>query len=220
MKSKKRTTIRRERRAIYEDASIRVDVVRGSDGTLSESHMRAIFVLYRATIEKMYFGRQYLTESLFLSLFHTPSFRKHIVLILAYLPTDPSTPIAGTFNVVAGGVYYGRYWGCTQEVRHLHFETCYYRAIQLVIDEGLERMEPGAGGGEFKSVRGFEAAVTRSAHFMRHPGLHDAVARFVVAEGEGVEDYVEAMVESSVLRRPMAKEDGERPMEQVEESAV
>lgn len=87
--------------------------------------------------------------------------------------------VAGTFNVVKAGRFYGRYWGCFEEVKNLHFETCYYKSIEYCINEGLKTMEPGAGGDSFKYMRGFDPAEINSMHYIVHPGLRTAVEDFL-----------------------------------------
>ena len=91
--------------------------------------------------------------------------------------------MAGTFNVQKNGVFYGRYWGAFQESRHLHFNVCYYAAIDHCISQGFHRFEPGAGG-DFKQLRGFDPKPTHSLHYFSHRGLRDAVGRHLEQERE------------------------------------
>mmetsp|Transcript_8207 Transcript_8207/g.20424 ORF Transcript_8207/g.20424 Transcript_8207/m.20424 type:complete len:130 (-) Transcript_8207:1236-1625(-) len=102
---------------------------------------------------------------------------------------------AGTFNVVKDGVFYGRYWGslAEKEVKNLHFETCYWSAIEYCIAQGIKRMEPGAGGGDYKWARGFDPALIHSVHYIFDPDLRKAIAQYVEYETEdnlGVADYL------------------------------
>ena len=106
-----------------------------------------------------------------------------IVLILAFQGDEP---IAGALNFIGSDALYGRYWGCTRDVRFLHFELCYYQAIDFAIDRGLSRVEAGAQG-DHKLARGYEACATRSAHFIRHEGLRDAVEDYLDRERRAVE---------------------------------
>jgi uncharacterized protein len=87
-------------------------------------------------------------------------------------------------DVVKDGVFYGRYWGCLAEpeIKNLHFETCYWSAIEYCIDHGLVHMEPGAGGGDYKWARGFDAALIHSVHYISHPGLRRAIHQFIDQE--------------------------------------
>jgi predicted N-acyltransferase len=110
-----------------------------------------MFQIYLSTVNKMMWGRQYLTRDFF-SLLTRSDFIDNICFMCARRRSTGETlkaadVIAGTFNVVKNGVFYGRYWGCLEEVKNLHFETCYWAAIEYCINHGLQRMEPGAGGG-------------------------------------------------------------------------
>jgi predicted N-acyltransferase len=118
--------------------------------------------------------------------------------------------IAGTFNVQKGDTLYGRYWGAIRELRHLHFNVCYYAAIAHCIAQGLRRFEPGAGG-EFKQLRGFDPHATESMHFLRDPRLAEAVRDFLARERRAVRHEMEWLEERSALRRdPSSGERGRR----------
>jgi predicted N-acyltransferase len=108
--------------------------------------------------------------------------------------------IAGTFNVRQGMVLYGRYWGTVQELRFLHFNVCYYAAIDYCIRQGIERFEPGAGG-EFKYLRGFDARPTESMHFLSDDRLALAVRRYVEEERTAVTDHITWLDEERPLKR-------------------
>lgn len=99
-------------------------------------------------------------------------------------------PLAMAFSLVDGDTFYGRYWGCLAEFDRLHFETCFYQGMELAIAEGLARFDAGAQG-EHKLIRGFEPVITRSWHYLCHPGLHAAVAEFLEQERSGVRAYAE-----------------------------
>ncbi|VFT04753.1 acyl- n-acyltransferase [Pseudomonas aeruginosa] len=90
-------------------------------------------------------------------------------------------PVAMAFSLVAGDTLYGRYWGCLAEFDRLHFETCFYQGLEFAIGAGLARFDAGAQG-EHKLIRGFEPVLTRSWHYLAHPGLRDAVAQFLEQE--------------------------------------
>lgn len=105
-----------------------------------------------------------------------------LVLILAF---DGDEPIAGALNFIGSDALYGRYWGCTRDVRFLHFELCYYQAIDLAIELGLDRVEAGAQGGH-KLARGYEPVKTWSAHWIADPGFRSAVADYLEREREGI----------------------------------
>jgi predicted N-acyltransferase len=89
--------------------------------------------------------------------------------------------VAGTLNVQKRDSLYGRYWGAFRELRHLHFNICYYAGVEHCIEAGLERFEPGAGG-DYKQMRGFDAAPTWSFHYLADPRLSAAVERFLDLE--------------------------------------
>lgn len=187
-KSKKRINIRRERRKIYEDEQIRVDVIQGKDILKYEGLVERMFEIYLSTIEKMYWGRQYLTVEFFQMLADS-DFIEYLCFICARdrdcgEDFDADDVFAGTFNVIGDGVFYGRYWGCLEEVNNLHFEVCYWKAIEHCIDSGIAKMEPGAGGGDYKFARGFDAALMHSAHYFCHPGLRSAARQYIEMEME------------------------------------
>jgi predicted N-acyltransferase len=98
------------------------------------------------------------------------------------------------------GVFYGRYWGAFKELRHLHFNVCYYAAINHCIKYGFKRFEPGAGG-DFKQLRGFDPQPTVSMHFLANPRLAAAVARFLDREREQVQRTIEWLRQESELKR-------------------
>ncbi len=152
-KSKRRITIRRERKRVQQDEGIRVDAVMGEEILKHKGLVKRMFEIYLSTVEKMYFGRQYLTLEFF-ELLCESSFVKNLCFMCARLNSTgkdfkAKDVFAGTINIVKDGVFYGRYWGCLagKEAKNLHFEVCYWKAIEYCIQNGLKRMEPGAGGG-------------------------------------------------------------------------
>ena len=153
-----------------------------------------MYRFYLATIESRYWGRQYLNRGLFELLFER--YRERLVLVVASLGDEP---IAGTFNVAKQGVLYGRYWGALRSVRNLHFEVCYYRAIEYWIEAGFHRFEPGAGG-DYKQLRGFDAQPTWSAHFLADPRLAEAVGRFLDAERAQAQSEIDWLRSRSALK--------------------
>jgi len=140
-KSKRRITIRRERRKVQDDEGIQVDAVTGED-ILKEGLVERMFEIYLSTIDKLYWGRQYLNLDFF-QLLCKSDFRKNLCFMCARLKSTgeelkASDVFAGTVNIVKDGVFYGRYWGCLagKEVKNLHFETCYWKAIEYCIRTG------------------------------------------------------------------------------------
>ena len=95
-------------------------------------------------------------------------------------------PIAGALNLIGEEALYGRYWGCAEDVPNLHFELCYYQAIDVAIALGLSRVEAGAQGGH-KLARGYGPEPTYSAHFLPNASFRRAVAEFLAAERTGVQ---------------------------------
>lgn len=122
----------------------------------------------------------------------------NVVLILA--EDVAGEPVAGALNLVGDDAIYGRYWGCRAQYKFLHFETCYYRAIDFAIDHQLDRVEAGAQG-EHKIQRGYLPERTWSVHWIAHLGLRDAVDRFVSAERHSVRQTIEALCQSSPFRK-------------------
>jgi predicted N-acyltransferase len=153
-----------------------------------------VYQLYRGHVEKMYWGRLYLSDSFFERIIE--HFRRNLCLVLA---ERNGQVIAGTFNVQKAGVFYGRYWGAFEELRHLHFNVCYYEAIEHCIRSGIQRFEPGAGG-DFKRLRGFDPRPTHSMHAFTHPGLHDAVNRYLEQERAHMASAIERLNEDSRLK--------------------
>jgi len=102
-----------------------------------------------------------------------------------------ATLVAMAFSLVDGQELYGRYWGCLAEFDRLHFETCFYQGIDQAITAGLQRFDAGAQG-EHKLIRGFEPVITRSWHYLAHPGLRAAVADFLLQERQGIQAYAQS----------------------------
>jgi predicted N-acyltransferase len=108
---------------------------------------------------------------------------ERVLLMFAY---DGDEPVAGTLSLVGADTLYGRYWGATRAVPFLHFELCYYQAIDFALAHGLATIEAGAQG-EHKLARGYAPATTRSVHWIGHEGLREAVARFLAQERRAVD---------------------------------
>lgn len=205
-KSKRRINIRRERKKVT-DAGIRIDVIRGREILQHPGLVERMFEIYQSTIQKMYWGRQYLTLDFFKKLAQSDFVDNLCFMCARYNNTGETLKardvFAGTFNVVKDGVFYGRYWGCLgEEIKNLHFETCYWSAISYCIANGVQRMEPGAGGGDYKWARGFDPALIHSVHYICHPGLRRAISQFVDYETENnveVADYLRSRRAAQVL---------------------
>ena len=180
LKHSKRKSIRKERRDACEGLEIRA--LRGDE--IGPSDWDAMWAFYQDTGSRKW-GRPYLTRAFF-DLIGERTGDK-VLLFLAY---RGSRRIAGALNFVGADTLYGRYWGCIEEVPFLHFELCYYRAVEWAIEQGLKCVQAGAQG-EHKVARGYEPVVTKSAHFIPNRSFRDAVAQFLDAEREGVDAEVE-----------------------------
>jgi uncharacterized protein len=193
LKSKRRYAVRHERAAL-EAQGVTIKVHEGED--IPDTIFGPMYDLYLSTIEKLYWGRRYLTREFFTEM--RQRFKRHVCLICAYRGRKL---VAGTFNLQKAGVLYGRYWGCFEELKYLHFNVCYYAAIEHCIGKNLQRFEPGAGG-EYKWLRGFDPALTYSAHYVAHEGLRRAIANFLVRERREVEAWITEGRERSQLKAP------------------
>jgi predicted N-acyltransferase len=175
LSSAKRKNLRKERAAAQSGVEIR----RLTGADLKEEHWDAFWHFYQDTGSRKW-GRPYLTRKAF-TLFGERMAEK-ILLVLAY---DGRDPIAGALNFIGRDALYGRYWGALLEKPFLHFELCYYQAIDAAIELGLGRVEAGAQGSH-KLARGYEPVQTLSAHFIANPGFRSAVADFLERERAGV----------------------------------
>ncbi|GAB5352190.1 GNAT family N-acetyltransferase [Qipengyuania sp. 483] len=173
--SRKRKDLRKERAAAQDG----LEILRLSGGDIRSHHWDAFWHFYQDTGARKW-GQPYLTRAAFDLLGERMG--EKIVLVLAL---EDGEPIAGALNFIGGDALYGRYWGCTRQVRFLHFELCYYQAIDVAIELGLARVEAGAQGGH-KLARGYEPVETVSAHWIADPGFRAAVAEFLEREREGV----------------------------------
>ncbi len=180
-RSKRRNQIRRERRAVRAQG-VSVETRVGDE--IGDDLFEPMFRFYLANIRAHSWGRQYLNEKVFELL--RERFRHRLCFVIA---RQDGAPIAGTLNVLKGDTLYGRYWGAARDVRYLHFDVCYYAAIEYCIEAGVQRFEPGAGG-EYKWLRGFDPEPTRSAHFLAEPRLASAVSNFLDREREEAQEAI------------------------------
>ena len=202
LRSKRRNQARREQRELAAQGVV-IEALRGD--AIPDDLFPTMYALYRTTVDKFVWGHQYLNAELFELL--RRRWKHRLVFVLA---RRRGTVIAGTFNVEKAGVLYGRYWGTFEDVRHLHFNVCYYAAIAYCLEHGLERFEPGAGG-EFKHLRGFDARPTCSMHFLGDPRLADAVQRYLVEERKAVEREIGWLDTQTALRRDAGADDEPQP---------
>ncbi len=191
LNSRKRKAIRRERRDAQESGLV-FRTLRGEE--IERSHWRAFHRFYLSTVDRKW-GSAYLTERFFPLLGERLGDR--VVLMLA---EHDGTPVAGALNLMGRDALYGRNWGCTGDWPFLHFELCYYRAIEFAIGQGLQRVEAGAQG-EHKIQRGYLPVPTYSAHWIAHGGLRRAVASALEEERPAMFREMEALAELSPFRQ-------------------
>jgi predicted N-acyltransferase len=175
LSSEKRKNLRKERRRAQEG----LEIVHLTGDAIRPEHWDAFWVFYQDTGARKW-GRPYLTRSFF-----DLAGARMADKILLILALRDGLPIAGALNFIGADTLYGRYWGCTEEVPFLHFELCYYQAIDFALAHGLSRVEAGAQGGH-KLVRGYKPVATWSAHHVPHPDFRRAVAQFLAQERAAV----------------------------------
>ncbi|MGH6770296.1 MAG: GNAT family N-acetyltransferase [Xanthobacteraceae bacterium] len=191
LSSRKRKTIRRER-ADALDNGITVDWLTGSD--LTESIWDAFFDFYMDTGSRKW-GRPYLTRS-----FYSIVGEKMADRILLVLAKRNSRYIAGAINFIGSNTLFGRHWGCIENHPFLHFELCYYQAMQYAIEHKLSRVEAGAGGSH-KISRGYMPMTTYSAHYIDNPSLRRAIADFLTHERRHVAAEIDEYAEAAPFRK-------------------
>jgi len=190
--SRKRKQLRKERAKAVENG-ITIHWLEGAD--ITSADWEAFWVFYQDTGMRKW-GRPYLTRRFFGELHARRP--QDILLIMC---AREGRWIAGALNLIGSDTLYGRYWGCVEDHACLHFETCYYQAIDFAIARGLSRVEAGAQGGH-KIVRGYQPVTTHSLHWFQHQGLHDAVARYLAAEREAVAHEAMELKELTPFRKP------------------
>ena len=169
--SRKRKAVRKERQIAREG----LEFVARRGAEISPAHWDAMWDFYQDTGARKW-GHPYLTRSFFEAIGETMGDR-----VLLFLALRAGTPIAGALNLIGGDTLYGRYWGTRDEQPFLHFELCYYQAVEWAIANGLKWVQAGAQG-EHKLARGYEPVLTHSAHFIADRGFRQAVARFLDGE--------------------------------------
>jgi uncharacterized protein len=191
LSSSKRKNLRKERAAVL-DEGVSFEWVTGRD--LTEAVWDAFFACYVTTGSQKW-NSPYLTRKFF-SLIGA-SMGEQILLVMAKLN---GRYVAGALNFFDGTTLYGRNWGCTEYVPFLHFEACYYQAIDFAIEKRLARVEAGAQGGH-KLLRGYLPCPTYSAHYIAHSGLRRAVAEYLENEREAVAEHMEDLREKTPFRK-------------------
>jgi predicted N-acyltransferase len=189
--SRKRKVVRRERKEAL-SAGIEIEWVTGKD--LNEDHWDAFWTFYIDTGSRKW-GSPYLTRTFFSMLGETMADR--VLLVMA---KRDGRYIAGALNLIGDDALYGRNWGCTEEHPFLHFEVCYYQAIDFALARGLSRVEAGAQG-EHKLLRGYEPVPTYSSHDIADPRLARAVAEFLRQERQEMDELIDAYAEHTPFRK-------------------
>jgi uncharacterized protein len=191
LSSAKRKNLRKERAGVRE-AGIEFDWLTGAD--ITEAHWDLFFRFYMDTGGRKW-GSPYLTREFFSRI--GKSMAEQVLLVMA---RRGGKTIAGALNFFGEDVLYGRNWGCSEFVPYLHFETCYYQAIEFAIARGLAKVEAGAQG-EHKLLRGYQPVTTYSAHYIAHAGLRRAVAEYLEAEREAVAENIENLSQAGPFKK-------------------
>jgi predicted N-acyltransferase len=173
---KRRRQVARERRQIESEGLV---IERLTGEALGSEHAALMYRFYLGTLDQKW-GIPYLNETFFSEVFQKMGDR--ILLVLAR-DQETGHPVAGALNFFKGQTLYGRYWGAAEQRRNLHFELCYYQAIEFAIEHGLALFEAGAQG-EHKHARGFLPSLTYSAHAIRHPRFKRVIEQYIAEEKE------------------------------------
>ena len=183
LQSKRRRQISRERRQLEEEG---IEIERLTGEAISPEHANIMYRFYISTSDRKW-GMPYLNKEFFEEVLET--MRDRTLLVLA---RDSRTrrPIAGALNFFKGQSLFGRYWGASETRRNLHFELCYYQAIEFAIERGMTLFEAGAQG-EHKLARGFLPTITYSAHDIHHPAFRSAIGQYIEEEKKYLAETVE-----------------------------
>ncbi len=191
LSSRKRKNIRKERQTALENG-ISIDWLTGSD--LTESAMDAFYEFYMDTGSRKW-GRPYLNRT-FYSLI-AERMPDDILLVMA---RRNGRYVAGAINFIGGDRLFGRHWGCIEHHPCLHFEVCYYQAIEFAISNGLEYVEAGAQG-EHKLARGYLPVTTHSAHFIPHEGFRRAIDDYLEHERAEVAHFGQVLSDHAPFKK-------------------
>ena len=197
LSSRKRKMIRKERAQVAE-MGITIETLNGA--AIQPEHWDAFFDFYMDTAGRKW-GQAYLTRDFFDRLGATLA--DSVVLVIAY---RKGRPIAGALNMAGADALYGRNWGALEHHPFLHFEVCYYRAMDFAIERGLKRVEAGAGGSHHKPARGYMPAPTYSAHYIPDEGFAKAVDRFLKSERRQIAQSREEIAQQAPFKRDNAGE--------------
>lgn len=191
LSSRKRKTIRRERKEA-QSHGLTLRALTGDD--IRPEHWDAFYRFYRNTSDRKW-GEAYLTRDFFNRI--GQSMPGRVALMMGF---DGATPVCGALNLIGADTLYGRNWGAAVHLPFLHFEVCYYMAIDFAIERGLQTVEAGAQG-EHKIFRGYVPTPTRSVHWIGHESFRDAVARFLMQERTATEDAIAELARYTPFRK-------------------
>ncbi len=192
LSSRKRKAIRRERQKALAAEGLTIRRLTGTE--IEERHWHAFHRFYLNTVDRKW-AQDYLKRDFFVSL--GESMADKVLLVLA---EHDGRPVAGAFNIIGADALYGRNWGCAAQFDFLHFEACYYQAIDFAIERGLSRVEAGAQG-EHKIQRGYLPNATFSAHLIRDPRFSEAVEDFLAQERLGIARQMAMLAAHSPFRK-------------------
>ena len=188
--SRKRKGIRKERKAALASG---VKIFRLTGPEIEERHWDAFYRFYCDTSDRKW-GQAYLNRRFFSLL--GERLADKVMLVMA---EDDGNLVGGALNMIGGNTLFGRYWGCLDHYRFLHFEACYYQAIEFAIEAGLGKVEAGAQG-QHKLQRGYLPHPTYSAHWIADPGFRQAVTRYLIQEREAIGDEIDALTTYSPFK--------------------
>ncbi|MEM8582213.1 MAG: GNAT family N-acetyltransferase [Pseudomonadota bacterium] len=196
LSSRKRKNMRKERAHAQGFGG---EIVQLSGDAIESAHWDAFWEFYQDTGARKW-GMPYLTRKFF-DLAHE-RLRDDMLLVLAL---RDGRPVAGALNFIGREALFGRYWGCSEHHAAMHFELCYYQAIDYAIAQGLATVEAGAQG-EHKLARGYMPVQTHSAHWFRDAGFNDAVEQYLAAEREAVEQDIEVLTGYGPFKKTQVEE--------------
>ncbi|MEY4984455.1 MAG: hypothetical protein RIR62_2721 [Pseudomonadota bacterium] len=197
LSSRKRKMIRKERDTAR-SAGLTIRALTGD--AIDAAHWDAFWAFYQDTGARKW-GTPYLTRRFFAELHAT--MRDDVLLVLACRPDG--TPVAGALNFIGRDTLYGRYWGCIEDHPCLHFELCYYQAIDWAITHRMARVEAGAQG-EHKLARGYLPSPVHSLHWIAEPAFREAVQRYLDAERRAVDEEIEVLTAYGPFRRVQSED--------------
>jgi predicted N-acyltransferase len=197
LSSRKRKNIRKER---AEAQAFGGQILSLTGDQIQPEHWDAFWQFYQDTGARKW-GTPYLTRAFFDQV--QRYMRDDVLLVLC---EREGRWVAGAINFIGRDCLYGRYWGCAEHHPCLHFEVCYYRAIDYAIEHGLSRVEAGAQGAH-KLARGYLPKPTYSLHWIADPGFKDAVAKYLDAERDAIEEEIEVLTDYGPFKKVIETND-------------